>query len=156
MNNRKNLHDYSLLLIFLAVLDLFSFFADMIASIVDGSVKESLTTVDPEILGAVKIGLIVVAVLMALLTFSNAFIGFKGLKVAREPKADKGYITAAKIFLVLSLIASVSFFLSFFDGTTPIVENIFNFANAALDVAIYALFIKTANAVRAEVLAGKK
>ena len=155
-NKRKTLHDYSLVLILLAVLDVFSFFAMAIAGIVNGSISETLATVEPDLVGAVKIGLIVCFVIMALLTFSTAFVGFKGLKVSREPNADKGYITVAKIFLVLSAIAAVSFFASLFDGNSDLVDAIFSFANVVLDLVIYALFIKAANAVRADFLAGKK
>ena len=152
MEKRKKLHDYSLLLIFLAVLDVFSFFATLIASVVDGAVNEALAKVEPSLLDGVKIGLVVVAVLMAVLTLSEAFIGLKGLRVSRKPSTNKGYITAAKVFLVLSIIASASFFVSFFEHNTSIVNDIFNFVNAVLDVVVYVIFIKAANDVRADAL----
>ena len=156
MDKRKNLHDYSLLLIFLSVLDVFSFVATVIAGIVDGTVSDALATVEADMLTAVKIGLVVAAVLMALLAFAEVFIGIKGLKVSREPSADKGYIIATKIFFVLSIVASISFFVTFFDGNAPIVDTILNFANAVLDIAVYAIFIKAANAVRADFIAENK
>ena len=156
MEKRKKLHDYSMVLIFLAVLDVFSFFATLIASIVDGTINEVLATVEPNLLVGVQIGLVVVAALMTVLTLSEAFIGLKGLKVSREPSTDKGYITASKVFLFVSLIASVSFFASFFGNNISIVDTIFNFVNAVLDVCVYAIFIHAANDVRADALAVEK
>lgn len=156
MEQRKKLHDYSLILIFLALLDVFTFVATGIASFLDGTMQNALATVEPSILVPVKIVLGVLAVIMALATFGEAFIGFKGLKVSREPNADKGYITAAKFFLVLSAIASVSAFASFFDNKADLVDTILNFCNVVLDVVLYVLFIKCATAVRADALAEQK
>ena len=155
MENRKKLHDYSLILIFLALLDVFTFVATIIASLLDGSIQNALKTVEPSLLVAVKVMLGVLAALMAIETVAEAFIGFKGLKVSREPSADKGYITAAKFFLVFSVIASVSAFTSFFDSNADLVDTILTFGNVVLDVVLYALFIKCANAVRADALAEK-
>ena len=154
--NRKNLHDYSLLLVFLAVLDLFSFFASVIGNMIKGTIDEQLATVEPDLVGAVKVALVAIVILMAALTFSSAFVGFKGLKVARIPNADKGYIVVAKVFLVLSIIAAVSFFAGFFDSKVDVAETIINFANIVVDICAYILFIKAANAVRADFLAGKE
>lgn len=156
MDKKKHLHDYSLLLIFLAVLDVFTFVATVVASLVDGTVSDALASVEPDILVATKVMLGVIVALAVLLTFAEAFIGFKGLKVCREPSADKGYIVAAKVFLVFSVIASVATFVTFFENGVPVVDTAINFANAVLDVFVYACFIKYANAVRADVLTEKK
>ena len=156
MDKRKNLHDYSLLLIFLAVLDVFNFVGTVIAGLVDGTVSKALESVEADILGAVKITLVVFAALMVLLTLAEAFIGFKGLKVSRQPSADKGYITAAKIFFVLSIIASVSTFTTFFEDGVSVVDTALTFTNAVLDIFVYAAFIKSAKAIRADFLAENK
>lgn len=155
MNKRKDLHDYSLVLILLSVLDVFSFFARLIASIVNGTVSDVLATVESDILGAVKIGLIVFVALMTVIALSEAFIGIKGLKIAANPNTDKGYIVAAKILCVLSVIAAASFCSNFFGSNVDIVTNIFNLINSVLDVVIFVLFIRVANSVRSSVLASK-
>ena len=156
MDKRKNLHDYSMLLIFLAAIDVFNFVATVVSSIIDGSFSDALVSVESDMVNAVKIALIIVAALMVIMTLAEAFIGFKGLKISREPNADKGYITMAKVFLVISIIASISFFVTFFDGKTPIIDTALNFVAVVLDVAIYIIFIKTAKSVRSDFLAEKK
>ena len=100
--------------------------------------------------------IVIVAVLSASMTFAEIFLGFKGLKVSREPNADKGYITLAKVFLVLSFIASIAIFVTFFDGKASIVDTALNFTAAVLDVAIYIIFIRAAKSVRSDFLAEKK
>lgn len=156
MENRKKLHDYSLALIFLAVLDLFVYFANLATGVINGTINDALKTIEPNMVDAVKIVLLVVAVLMAILTLSEAFIGFKGLKVAREPNSDKGYITASKVLLVLCVIAFASQIVSLFGGNTDIVSEVFNIISVALDIVIFAIFIKVANSVRAEAIAFKQ
>ncbi len=152
MENRKKLHDYSLIMICLAVLNIFTFAGTIISGLVDGTFKEALNTVESDIVGAVKIVLIIFGALMAILAFSDAFIGFKGLKVSSKPNTDKGYIVVAKIFFVLNIIAVISSVLSLINNTTPIVDGILNLANTVLDTIIYAIFIKAATAVRKDAI----
>ena len=156
MQNRKNLHDYGLVLVVLGVLNLFMFISTIVANLVDGSMTEMLAGVEAEILVAVKIVLGVLGGLMGLLVFADVLIGIKALKVSKNPNADKGYITAAKVFFVMSVIAAISAFASFFDGKTLIVDAILNFANAALGAAVYFMFVRAAKAVRRDVLEGEK
>ena len=152
MENRKKLHDYSIIMICFAVLNVFTFVGTIIANLVDGSIGKALDTVEADMVGAVKIGLIIFSALTALLTFSDAFIGIKGLKVSREPNTDKGYIIAAKIFFVLSVLATISAVAALTDKNTQIIDGILTLANAVIDVFLYALFIKAANAVRKEAM----
>lgn len=152
MENRKNLHDYGLVLIFLGALNLFMFVATIVAGFVDGTFAKAFADVAPELLLATKITLGVVGALMGLLVFADVLIGMKALKVSKNPNTDKGYITAAKVFFVLSVISTISAVVSLFDGSTPIVDGILNLANAALGAAVYVLFVKAAQAVRRDVL----
>ena len=156
MQNRKNLHDYGLILIVLGILNLFMFISTVIAGLVDGTIFEALATVEAEILVAVKIGLGVIGGLLGLLVFADVLIGIKALKVSENPTADKGHIIAAKVFFVISVISTVSAFSMFFDSNAPIVDSILNFANAALSAVVYIFFIKAAQAVRLDVLNGVK
>ena len=155
MENRKRLHDYSLVMILLSVLGTFNFVLTAIGSIVDGSLKSAFATVDASILTAVKIVFGFVAALMVLLVLAEVFIGLKGLKVSREPNADKGYITITKIFLVLNVIVIPSYVLSLVNNTAPVLDTVLSLINAGLDIVIYALFIKNASAVRKDFLANK-
>ena len=92
---------------------------------------------------------------MALLVLAEAFIGIKGLKVSRQPNADKGYITVTKVFFVINIIAVLSFVTSLFGPEVSVVDTILTLANTVLDIVIYAFFIKYATAVRKEFIANK-
>ena len=156
MKNRKDLHDYGLVLILLGALNLFTFISSVVAGWIDGTTAELLAAVEPEILLAVKIVLGIVGGLMGLFVVADVLIGIKALKVSKSPNADKGYITAAKVFFVLSIVAAASALASFFDGKTPVVDAILNFASTASGAAVYFLFVKAAKAVRLDVLKGEK
>ena len=156
MKNRKNLHDCGLVLIIFGVLNLFMFVSGVIAGLVDGTLAEALATVPPEMLVAVKVMLGVIGGIMVLLVFADVLIGIKALKVSKTPSADKGYIITAKVFFVMSVIATVSACFTLFDGSANIVDAILNFVNSALNVAVYVLFVKAAQAVRRDVLNGEE
>ena len=152
MNNRRTLHDYSLLMIFVAVLDAFTFVGTVVSGFFDGTISKALDTVEPDMLGAVKIALVIVGVLMIVLALSDAFIGLKGLKVSREPNADKGYIVAAKVFLVINIFAAVSAAFALTDKNTFMVDGLLRLACAVADVIVYICFIKAAMAVRQDAI----
>lgn len=154
MENRKNLHDYGLVLILFGILNLFVFASTVVAGLVDGSIKGALATVEPDILVAVKVVLGIIGAIMALIIFADVLLGIKALKVSKNPNKDKGYITVAKVFFVLSIISALSAILALIDGNAPVVDNILNLANAALSVIVYISFIKHAQAVRADVING--
>ena len=149
MDKRNKLHDYSLALIFLAILDTFVFAATVLAAYVSGDLREALALNYPDNFTAVKVMVGAFTGFMGLMMLAEVWIGIKGLKVSRAPSTNKGYITAAKIFLVLSLFVAVSTFVGFFE-TTAHVDSAITFVNAVLDVIVYAMFIKLANAVRAD------
>lgn len=143
-----------MILVGLGVLNLFMFVSNVVAGLVDGTVTEALATVDAEILVGVKVMLGVIGALMGLLVFADVLIGIKALKISKKTTADKGYITAAKVFCVISIISAISAFVTLFDSSAPIVDTILNLANAVLDACVYILFIKAAQAVRQDVLNG--
>ena len=155
MQNRKTLHDYGLVLIVLGVLNLFMFISTVVASLVDGTVAETLAGVEPQILVAVKVMLGVIGGLLGLIVFADVLIGIKALKVSKNPNTDKGYITAAKVFFALNLLGAISYFVSMFNmNAETAFDIVLAFASAACNVAAYAYFIKYANAVRNETLRG--
>ena len=153
MKNRKNLHDYSLLLVVLAALELINLVAMAIGAVVNGTLADALSKVAPNIKGATEIVLMVFAALAVLLILAEAMIGFKGLKASRQPSAAKGYITAAKVFFVLSVLGTVSAVAGLFDKPVDMFDAIITLVNVVLDVVVYFLFIKAAKAVRAEFMA---
>lgn len=152
MENRKKLHDYGLVLVVLGIFDFFTFVSTMLITYFDGTLTEALAKVDSDILLPVKIVLGIITVIMGLLVFADVLLGIKALKISKKPIADKGYITIAKVFFVLSMIATVSNAVTLFGGNAPIADAILNFANSALGATVYFLFIKAAQAVRQDVL----
>lgn len=156
MQNRKNLHDYGLVLMILGITNLFMFVTTIVAGLVDGTFAKEFATVNAEFLVAAKVMVGVIGGIMGLIVFGDTLIGMKALKISKNPNADKGYITAAKIFFILSGISAISAFLSLLNGSAPIVDTILNLVNAVLGAIIYVLFIKAAQAVRQDVLNGKK
>lgn len=158
MENRKKLHDYSICLIVLAIANLFTFFTTIVSSWIDGTIERSIVEkADPSLYTPVLICVIIVFVLMAAIVASDILIGIKGLKVSKNPDAKKGYITVSKVFFVLTLIAVASSLTTLFDPTYgSVTDKIVSLCNLVLDAVIYFLFIKTANAVRNDVLNGNK
>ena len=156
MKNRQNLHDSGLALIFVGILNLFTFTSSFIAGTVDGSAAEAMATVEADMLGAVKVMLGIVTAFAAILVAADVLLGIKALKVSKNPNASKGYIIVAMVFLALSIISTISHVNGLIGGNANIVDAVLNVANSALNVCIYVLFIKAANAVRRDVLIGKK
>ena len=137
-----------------SILDLFMFISTIVAALVDGSFAAAFAKAEPDILVAVQIGAGVMIGLLAVLVLADAFIGFKALGVSKNPNADKGYITAAKVFFVLSGVAVISNAVSLFSGA-DVVDTILNLLSATLGAVVYALLIQAAQAVRADVINAK-
>ena len=155
MENRKKLHDCGLVLIIIGILNLFMFGTTIVSEIINGSATATFATVDANIIGAVRVALGIIAILMILLVAADVLLGIKALNVSKTPNADKGYIVIAYIFLVMSAISTISHINTLIGGNTNVIESVLNVANSALSVCIYVLFIKAANAVRKDVLNGK-
>ena len=153
MENRRKLRESGLVLIISGIVNLFMFVATVIGSIVDGTVAESLANVDADLLVVVKALLIVAGVIMALLAAADAFLGIKAIKVSKNPTASKGYITIAKVFLVLLCVVTVyHIIMTIVGGRAAAVDSGINLANSALNIFIYNWFIKSAEDVRKDVL----
>ena len=157
MENRKKLHDYSICLIVLAIANLFTFFTTIVSSWIDGTIERTIAEkAEPALHTAVWICVIIIFVLMAAIVASDILIGIKGLKVSKNPDAKKGYITVSKVFFVLTVIGVVSSLTTLFDPTYgSATDKIVSLCNVTLDAIIYFLFIKTATAIRKDVLDGK-
>jgi hypothetical protein len=157
MENRSKLRENGLVLIVIGILNVLTFASTIISSLVDGSIAEALSTVEPDILVAVKVVLILICILMSFIAGADIFLGIKAIKVSKKPNESKWYIIVAKVFLILSCIAVVSHAVSIFSGNTAsIVDSIVNMVSLALSVCVYALFIKSAEAVREDVINEKK
>ena len=154
MENRKNLHDYGLVLIILGVLHFFMYVSTIISSIVSGEMAAEFAKQNAGL--AVKIVTGVVFAILAFIVLADVIIGIKALKVSKNPTADKGHIVAAKVFFVLSVIAAVAALISIFGATKDtIIDCILNLSSSTLGACVYVIFIKAATAVRKDVLNGE-
>lgn len=156
MENRRKLRENSLVLIIVGIFDLLLFGATIVDGFVTGAFNAELEKVDASLVSAVKIGLIVVGVIMALLVAADIFLGIKGMKVSANPTAKKGYITVAKVFMIMTCFAVISHAINIFGGKASALDSGMNLASAALSICIYVLFVNAAEAVRKDVIEGKK
>lgn len=153
MENRKTLHDYSMILIFLTVLDIFTFLTSLISGYIDGTIEKMFVDVSADVLSYVKVGVAVIMALVVAVAASQIIIGYKGLKASKNPNANKGYITAAKVFFVIGILGVVSAVSALFDAQGgDLLNNILNLLSTIADVIIYYFFIKSAKAVRSSFL----
>ena len=157
MENKSRLRENAIVLIVFGILNVFMFVATVVKSLVDGTLTEGLANIEPDILVAVKVVLVIIGVLMTVLAAADLLLGIKALKVSKNPDASKTYITIAKIFLILSAIGVVTHAISIFNGTaSSAIDAGLNTASATLSVCVYALFINSAEAVRKDYLNGVK
>ena len=156
MKDRKTLREGSIALIVLAVLDLINWVTSGLAEFINGDIDDAIAEVAPDLMSAVKACFVVILALQAALILAQIIIGWFGLKVSRNPIANQGYITAAKVFYVLNIIAAVSAVISLIgSGSDALISNILTLICALADVLIYYYFIKSAKAVRQSVLENK-
>ena len=152
MKNRQNLREYGIVLILIGILNLINFITAIVDGFIENSIQAELATLEGGVLIAVEVILITLAALMALVALSDAFVGIKGIKVSANPTTEKGYIIVAKVFFVLSLVATVGAVVTLFNGTTNIAERIVTLANSVLSNCVYIIFIKAAEAVRKDAI----
>lgn len=152
--NKRHLRDYSICLIVLVIADLFTTITAFVSGYSDGSFDKYFNSLEPADVSIAKGAMIFIMAFSALIIGAQLLIGLKGLKISSNPSAKKGHITAAKVFLVLSLLGAVSLVSSFFNSNADVLDTIVSICNAVLNVCCYTLFIKYANAVRQEAIKG--
>ena len=156
MENRRKLRESGIALILVGIYNVFMFIATIVDSIIDGTVSEAFAKVDADILVAVKVGVILVCVIMALLAAADIFLGIKGMQVSKNPTASRAYIIVTFSFLILSFIAVILNAISVFSGESAVLDASLNTGMTVVSICIYSLFIGAAEAVRKDVLNEKK
>ena len=156
MENRRKLHESGVVLIVIGILNLFMFIATIVDSIIDGTVAEGLANVDASALGFVKAGIIVISIIMAILVGADIILGIKAIRVSKKPTASRAYIIVAFIFCLMGAVAIISNAISIFSGSGAILDASLNAGSTILSVFVYAWLINNAEAVRKDVLSGKK
>ena len=78
----------------------------------------------------------------------QAYIGFKGLKMAKNPDYSKGHIIWGIILFVLTFLELLPPFVAFLQGDGSAFENVADFLSIAVDAAVLFEYVKYAIAVR--------
>ena len=85
--------------------------------------------------------------ILLLLLLPQAYIGIKGLKIAKKPDPSKGHIIWGIILIVFTATGLISPFLAFIQGN-DVFANISEFCSIAVDVFVLFEYVKFAKAVR--------
>ena len=148
MENRKRLNEASIALIVLVAADLFCWFGTILSNYIDGTFEKHLAE---DQVAYLPVALVILLVFGAILSGAQIVIGIKGYRNSKDPTGKKGYITAAKIFWVISVLGVFAYAYAVFTTSgSESLDNGLSAAGAALDVCIYTLFIHAANAVHKE------
>lgn len=138
---RKNLKESSFLVLFFAAL---TFVRLVVQVIVNGVKVENVPEGTTE--GIVLAGIIVAYVINFAMLLPQLYVGFKGLKVAKEPDGSKGHIIWAWILFAFAVIGVISA-ISSLTQSKDLVNDIISLVDTVLDVIVYVLFVRAANQV---------
>lgn len=142
--NRKNLKDYSYLILFLTGLTALRMIFNLIFN---GLGIEAI----PADMNLSKEILQVIAIIGHCVGFAfllpSIYVGVKGLKIAKNPDDSKAHIIWAKILLVFAVIATISAVSTLF-STKDVMMGIVTVIDAVLDIIAYFFFIKYATDVK--------
>ena len=86
-------------------------------------------------------------VISFLILLPHAYIGFKGIKIAKTPDSSKAHIIWGIILLVFTAAALISPFLALIQGGNAF-ENIAELCSILVDVAVLVQYVSLASAVR--------
>ena len=145
--SRKNLKNSSIIVLALAALSLLNiifglFFGELNGELNNATIPEGAPK------NVVLITQIFILVVSALMLLPHAYIGIKGLKIAKKPDASKGHIVWGIILVVVTAFTLISPLVSFFQGNGDAFGNVSEFLSIAVDVAILVGYVKFAMDVR--------
>ena len=89
---------------------------------------------------------IILVSVSALFFLPELYVGFKGLKEAKEPDSSHAHIIWATIIFLFAVIALISPLKGIFIGDS-VKQNWKSIASIAVDIALYANYIRVAKAV---------
>lgn len=143
-NAKKQLREGSLLVLFFAALSLVRMIFDALTIYFTDAKNVPVEGVTQDIVTISSIAFLVVGIICLI---PQVFVGLRGLKIAKEPAATKGHIVWARILMIISIVALVSIIPTLFEPNADLVNGIFGAVDCILDVVVFGLFIKYANAV---------
>lgn len=95
-----------------------------------------------------RVTLIVILAISLVCLIPQIYVGFKGLKMSKNPDSSGAHIVWATILFVLSIIALISPVRNLIDGGN-IGDNVTALIDCLIDVVIFFSFIKYAKEIRA-------
>ena len=142
-NYRKHLRDMSIIVLFFSLITCVINILDIFLK---GFNMDNLPEGATE--GLVLVAKIVMGVLSIVFLLPELYIGVKGIKIAKNPDSSKAHIVWAIILAVFAGFHMISCISGLTDGGN-FVDGLINLLGAALDVAIYVLYVICAKKVRA-------
>lgn len=148
--SRKNLRNSSFIVLALAVLSLLNilfelFFGELSEELNNATIPEGA----PE--NVVLIARIFILAVSILMLLPQAYIGIKGLKIAKEPSASIGHIVWGIILIFFTAAELISPLVSFLQGSGEAFGNVSEFLSIAVDVAVLVGYVNCAISVRKEI-----
>ena len=148
--SRKDLKNFSITVLALAGLSLLNilfqlFLGELSSELNNATVPEGA----PE--NVAFIARIFILAVSFLLLFPQAYVGIKGLKIAKEPNSAIGHIIWGMILIVLTAAGLISPLVSFLQGNGEAFGNVAELLSIAVDVAVLVGYVKCAMDVRKEI-----
>ena len=145
--SRKNLKNASIIVLALAGVSLLNILFELFFGELSGELNNAKIPdgAPGNVALIARIFILVVSVLMLL---PQAYIGIKGLKLAKEPNSSKGHIVWGIILVVLTAAGLISPLVSFLQGNGEAFGNVSEFLSIAVDVAVLLGYVKFAMEVR--------
>ena len=90
IDNRRNLRDYSICLLTLVFLGVFSMVFSLIRGYFDGTFNQIFETADPTLVNITKIALAIIFILELVIIVAQIMIAAKGIKISESPHICQG------------------------------------------------------------------
>lgn len=97
---------------------------------------------------AIIVAKIILCVLYLVIFAPQIYVGVKGIKVSNKPDSSRAHITWAVIFIVFSVLATVSAVVDIIN-VVDVAENIFVLIDSVIDFVLYFFYVKAAKQVLA-------
>lgn len=143
---RKNLKNYSVIVLALAVLSLLNILFELFFGEFSGELSGAASAegVPDNILLITKI---FVSVVSFLLLLPQAYVGIKGIKIAKNPDKSRGHIVWGIILIVFTGIGLLTPFFALIEGSGDAFGNTAELCSIAVDVYVMFEYVKYAKAV---------
>ena len=146
-NSRKNLKNSSIIVLALAALSLINILFELFF----GELSEELKNAALPEGGAdniILIARIIIVVVSVLMLLPQAYIGIKGIKLAKNPDSSRAHIVWGVILIVFTASGLIAPLLSFLQGNGEAFADASEFMSIAVDVAVLVGYVKFAIDVR--------